>query len=349
VKITEIKASYPRYGYQLPEWRPELWQIVVRVETDAGVTGWGWGGGGRASVPIVNGHFREQLLGREVGSTQDISAVWDDLYHASIPYGRAGIAIMALSGVDIALWDLLARAEGVPVYQLIGPRKKESVTAYGTGTNWEDFLDQGYSAFKLTHRWRGDPSVYQRTAEKVGRIREAYGPNALLMLDCYLSWDAEVTREMARVLSPYNIYWFEDVLTPEERETQAVIRGEIAPILMAGGEHSFTDHGFAEVARTGALDIWQPDVAWCGGVTALLRIIALADRTGYRVCPHRGAEPWGLHVIVASTCMSFAEYNPGRRGARGERAWIGEPIPEEGQIAPSEEPGFGLEPNATML
>ena len=79
MKITDVQAYYPRYGYRLPEWRPELWQIVVRVDTDVGVTGWGWGGGGRASLPIVTGHFRELLIGRSVDSTPDIAALWEPL------------------------------------------------------------------------------------------------------------------------------------------------------------------------------------------------------------------------------------------------------------------------------
>ena len=154
---------------------------------------------------------------------------------------------------------------------------------------------------------------------------------------------------MARALDALDIYWFEDVATPEEMETQAELRAEVAPILLAGGEHSFAHHGFTDVARTGALDVWQPDVAWCGGVTAVLRILDLAHAHGAQVCPHRGGETWGLHVIVATDCMAFAEYNPGRRGEGAASAWIREPQPHDGAIEPSASPGFGLEPNPALL
>ena len=112
MKITSISAVYPNYRHTAPSWRTHLWQIVVRVETDTGQTGWGYGGGGKAAVEIVNGHFAEILVGRSVNSISDIAETWDFLYAESIPYGRGGVAIMALSGVDLALHDVLGKAEG---------------------------------------------------------------------------------------------------------------------------------------------------------------------------------------------------------------------------------------------
>ena len=120
MKITDIRAIYPNYRQPLGGWRPYLWQIVVRVETDTGVSGYGYGGGGVAAVEVVNRHMRELLLDESCDSPADIERLWDKLYAASIPYGRGGIAIMALSGIDIALWDLLGRAERQPVYALLG-------------------------------------------------------------------------------------------------------------------------------------------------------------------------------------------------------------------------------------
>jgi len=114
MKITEVKAVYPKYQHPLAAWRVHFWQIVVRVETDAGLVGLGCGGGGVAAVEVVNHHFRELLLDRRMDSRADIAAIWDDLYAASLPYGRRGLAVMALSGVDLALWDLLAKAEDLP-------------------------------------------------------------------------------------------------------------------------------------------------------------------------------------------------------------------------------------------
>ena len=119
MKITDVKAVYPKYRHVVPSWRTHFWQIVVRVETDAGVVGLGYGGGGVASVEIVNRHFRELMVGKTLDSPDDIRNIWDELYDASLPYGRKGLALMALSGADLALYDLLGKAEGVPVYALL--------------------------------------------------------------------------------------------------------------------------------------------------------------------------------------------------------------------------------------
>ena len=135
MKITDIKAIYPKYKQPLAGWRPHLWQIVVRVESDTGMVGYGYGGGGEAALPIINGHWRDLLIGQELNAIGDIAAVWDVLYQASLPYGRKGVAIMALSGVDLALWDLLGRAEGMPVSALLGGRDREQIRAYATGTD----------------------------------------------------------------------------------------------------------------------------------------------------------------------------------------------------------------------
>ena len=130
MKITSVKAVYPNYQHVVPSWRTHFCQIVVRVETDMGVAGLGYGGGGAAAVEVVNRHFSELLVGQTIDTVDDITSAWDRLYDASLPYGRKGIAVMALSGVDLALWDLLGRAEGKPVHQLVGARTKDRVPAY---------------------------------------------------------------------------------------------------------------------------------------------------------------------------------------------------------------------------
>ena len=132
MKITSVSAVYPNYQHTAPSWRTHLWQIVVRLETDTGQTGWGYGGGGKAAVEIVNGHFSEILVGHSVDSLSDISDIWDFLYAESIPYGRKGIAIMALSGVDLALYDVLGKAERKSVAKLLDRATKNRMRCYAT-------------------------------------------------------------------------------------------------------------------------------------------------------------------------------------------------------------------------
>ena len=352
MRITDVKAVYPKWRV-LPAgaWQSHFWQIVVEVRADNGAVGYGYGygGGGAPAVEIVNSHFRELLAGRPIDSAHDIRETWDLLYLKSLPYGRKGIPVMALSGVDLALWDLLAKSEGRPVYDLLGGLKKQSVRAYASTHEIERDRDAGFTAVKLSSRWTGRDSDYDDTVEMTARAREAFGPDALVMTDCYMSWDSVVTREMARLLAPYGLYWFEDVLTPDDLPEIADLRPVVKPVLLAGGEHEFTRRGFEDVARTGALDVWQPDITWCGGITAGLRILDLAEQTGAEVVPHRGGEIWGLHFIAATTCEDLAETHPDRWQEGADTLWLDEPRAVGGRIAPTDRPGFGVTLNEAML
>ena len=349
MRITDVKAVYPDYRHVAPSWRTHLWQIVVRVESDTGEVGFGYGGGGKAAVEVVNGHMRDLLIGRKLDDRDDIFSAWDALYYESIPYGRKGVGVMALSGTDLALWDLLARSEGVPVHSLIGARTKGTIRAYATGGDPEWYREMGFTAHKFPHRGTGDTSDFETAEQAASRAREIMGPDARLMIDTYMTWDSETTARMGRRLASYDIFWFEDVLTPDDLEGQAALRPLVKPTLIAGGEHEFTHVGFDAVAKAGAMDLWQPDITWCGGITAGLRILDIARRHDVPVAPHRGGEVWGLHLIAASDCMDLAEVLPGIRGAPKDELWLGEPFPERGFIQPSDEPGFGVRLNEEMI
>ena len=348
LKITSISAVYPKYKHTVPSWRTHLWQIVVRVETDTGQIGWGYGGGGKAAVEIVNGHFAEILVGKSVNSVSDISNIWDFLYTESIPYGRKGVAIMALSGVDLALFDTLGKAENKPVAKLISDSVRRQTRCYATGSDTDYYAELGYTAQKMPHRWTGDESIEQAVAV-AEKTREALGPNAEVMFDVYMSWDTEATLKIHDALKHVGIHWYEDVLTPDDLREIGNLRRKIRPVNMAGGEHEFTAHGFAEIARVQAYDIWQPDITWCGGITAGLRIVEMAKAAKAEVVPHRGGEPWGLHLIAATDCANFAELLPGVRGDGTDYLWKGAPSADNGYISIRDTPGFGVEPNKEIL
>lgn len=352
MKITNVTGIYPNYPQPLAGWRKELWQIVVCIETDTGFVGWGYGGGGQAALPIINGHFRELLLNATIDDTGDIAALWQKLYHASIPYGRKGVAIMALSGVDLAMWDVLGKSKGEPVYELLSGLRHEQIAAYATGQDSNWYAELGYLAHKIPHRWDPDmpaEAQYDALTRRIGDLRRMLGSDGTIMLDCYMTWDATVTREMAARLASFDILWFEDIITPDQLEEQAKLRKELKPIMIAGGEHEFTEHGFLPLAYSGALDIWQPDITWCGGMTAILRIVELARQYETIVIPHRGGEVWGLHLIAAGRCTALGEVLPGNRTDEWPSLWRGEPIPIQGMLTPSDAPGFGVEPNEALL
>ena len=348
MKIVKITAVYPNYRNVVPSWRTHFWQIVVRVDTDVGITGYGYGGGGRAAVEVVNRHLSELVVGKEIDSVDDIARLWDTLYFHTTPYGRKGVAIMAMSGVDLALWDLLGKAEDIPVYKLIGPRQKENIRAYATGVDPEWYAEMGFTAHKFPQIWTSEDD-YEIAVKRAEQARMLMGQNALIMIDTYMSWNREVTIQMADHLKNYNIYWFEDILTPDDLLGQSELRPMVNPILISGGEHEFTHHGFKNLADTGALDIWQPDITWCGGITAGLRILEIAQEYGIPVVPHRGGEVWGLHLIATSSCANLAEILPGTQNAPKDNLWIGEPSAKNGFICPPDDPGFGVTVNLDLI
>ena len=346
MKITDVRAIYPNWK-QLPQgvWQSAFWQIVVCVESDTGLRGYGYGGGEPGAM-VVNRHFKHVINGRKIDTVEHIRDLWEAMYQASLPYGRKGIPVMALSGVDLALWDLLAKAMAVPVYELVGGLKRESVEAYATSSALERCRDLGYRSIKPVLGRRADP---EKTERLIAKARQLFGPDAKVMADSYMAWDRQRTLEMAQRLGPYGVYWFEDVLTPDLLDGQAELRSKIKPIKLAGGEHEFTQFGFEAIAKAGALDIWQPDIAWCGGMTAALQILKLADRVGASVVMHRGGEIWGLHFIVATHCEPFAETHPHRWEPGAEVLWLDEPQANAGMISPPDRPGFGVSLNESML
>lgn len=311
--------------------------------------GFGCGGGGIAAVEIVNKHFAEVLVDKRFDSPEDIENLWDELYFASIPYGRKGVAVMAMSGVDLALWDALGKALRKPVAEVIGGVKKEKIRAYATGADTEWYAELGFTAHKMPHRWNGSESDFDSAVDAALKARNAFGPNAEIMFDVYMSWDHNVTLEMTKRLKEFRIHWFEDVSTPDDLHGNSRLRAMVKPTLIAGGEHEFTHHGFAEIAEAGAYDLWQPDITWCGGITAGLRIMELAKIAGVPVVPHRGGEVWGLHLIAASECEDFAETLPGMRGSDRDELWFGEPQSVDGRFTLNDEPGFGVQVNEAML
>lgn len=347
--ITDVKAVYPQWQRPFSlRWQSHFWQIVVRVETDAGVVGHGYGGGGEPGVLVINQHLRHHLRGLRIDSPDDIARAWAILYRASLPYGRGGIASMALSGVDIALWDLLGQAEQKPVYELLGGLRKPRVRAYASGTEFTRYRDLGYTAIKFSHQWR-DEADYDSAVHLAQQARQALGPAGLVMADCYMSWDATVTRRMAALLAEFDLFWLEDVLTPDDLEETASLRRQIQTTRLAGGEHEFAYQAYAAMARLEALDIWQPDVTWCGGLTAALRIVDLAQAHGIPVTPHRGGEVWALHLVAASDCMDLAEIHADTWRDDAPRLWLDTPPLADGCIVPPDRPGFGVRLNPDLL
>lgn len=328
MKITDVRAVQPAAPGSPPDWRTSLGQILIAVDTDVGLTGYGVGGGGLAGVHVVRTVLRELLLDRD---PQPIDELWRAMYRATLPFGRKGLAIMAVSGVDLALWDLRGRAAGQPVAELLGGKVDEPIPTYVTV--WEEVtpeLAAAHRAFKLHVEEPADVVAI------VERARQIVGPEQGVMIDAWMQWDVETTLEVADRLRDLDVGWIEEPLPPDDLAGYAQL-AQRCPIPIAGGEHEFTADGFREIVEAGLHQVLQPDVCWCGGLTELLKIYRMAAEGGLRVCPHRGAEVWALHAIAA------VDPNPLAESPRPWMSWVtGQPPIVEGTIRLGDAPGFGV-------
>jgi L-rhamnonate dehydratase len=335
MKVTDVRAVQPLAPGSPPDWRTTLGQILVAVDTDRGLTGYGVGGGGVAGIHVVRTVLRDLLLGRDPACVEDLAA---GMYHATLPFGRKGLAVMAQSGVDLALWDLRGKAAGQPIVELLGGRSGRPIPVYTTV--WHEVrepLAEEFQAFKLHVESTSGGGDAGHVAAAVERARRTIGPDRRLMLDAWMRWNVETTLSVAERVAAFHVDWIEEPLSPDDLEGYSELARR-CPIPIAGGEHEFTAIGFRPLIERRLHQILQPDVCWCGGLTELRKIYDLAQAAGLRVCPHRGAEVWALHAIAALDADPLAE------SGRPWMTWVrGQPRVVEGTIQVGDAPGFGVE------
>lgn len=334
MKITDVRAVQPVSPGDPPDWRTSLGQILVAVDTDRGLTGYGVGGGGLAGIHVVRTVLRELLLGRD---PEPIGQLWQAMYDATLPFGRKGLAIMAVSGVDLALWDLRGKAEGKSVAALLGGARHARLPTYVTV--WDEVppeLAGRYGAYKLHVGHRGEADPVAATLRAVEQARAVIGPRCPLMIDAWMRWSVPVTLNVAAHVRRHRVEWIEEPLPADDLAGYTEL-ADHCPVPIAGGEHEFTAAGFAELIERRLHRVLQPDVCWCGGMTELVKIYDLARRAGLRVCPHRGAEVWSLPALAALDPEPLAE------SGRPWMTWVGgQPPIVEGFIDVPAGPGFGV-------
>ncbi len=277
--------------------------VLVRVETDEGLVGLGSVGTGNAGAAyIVENCLQPVVLG---ANPFDVELLWEKMFRSSINYGRKGVAIEAISAVDIALWDLLGKALGQPVYNLLGGRTRDRIRVYASrlyarndleklGREAAAFVAQGFTALKQRFGYGpADGAMGMRkNLELIRSVRNAVGPDIELAADAYMGWDVPYAIRMIRTIEDagLNLHWVEEPVIPDDIDGYARIRRSVrTPI--SGGEHEFTRYGFRELIRREAVDILQPDVNRVGGITEARKIWAMAAAEGLRVIPARRATP----------------------------------------------------------
>jgi L-rhamnonate dehydratase len=268
-------------------------------------------------------------------------------------YGRRGLFPMALSAVDNALWDIVGKFAGKPVHELLGPADRDRIPIYQTNGDFAQAKLAGVRNFKRTTH--GGPRVPQETmnrfVDSVLQDRDALGPDVRLMTDC-VSRDGTVdwAVDLAERLRPANLYFMEELLSPDDVFGYAELVNRIggkgeAWTRIACGEHEYTQYGFDVLIRLGSAEILQPDITWCGGTTAGRRISALVEAANLEIIPHRGASSWGFPIALNSPSCSMAESFP--VGSVILDAMSCEVV--DGFVVAPEEPGFGTKLSEEMV
>jgi L-rhamnonate dehydratase len=300
------------------KWMGPVGDVVVEVETDAGITGVGHGNWATGAIKtIIDETLSKLVIGEDPGQREKL---WDMMYRATIPFGRKGAAIEAISAVDLALWDIAGKEAGTPVYELLGGPVTDEIPCYASNLHPVDhatleqealdYAEKGFEAMKLRFRYGPEAGRHgMKENEKIVKtVRDAVGDEIEIAGDAYMGWSVRYAKKMVQRLEPYDMAWVEEPVIPDDIDGYAKVR-EAAPMPISGGEHEFTRWGHKELLEREAVDILQPDIHRCGGLTELQRIDAMASARDVPVIPHSGTNPH-LHFIAASTNAPMAEYFP---------------------------------------
>ncbi len=321
--------------------------ILVRVRTDSGLTGYGLGGGGGAAVYLIEKHLSAVIDGAYPGPPEQ---VWDLMFNASSFYGRRGLPVMAISGIDLALWDIAGKAGGKPVSALLSAAPRKRCPAYYTGFKIDWALEQGFTGFKLpvSDVPITAPGAMKQIETRVAEAREKIGPRALLMIDALCNWNVPFTLEMARRLAPYKLRWIEEPLMPDDYDGYAKLCREVRGTSISSGEHEYTQYGYRELVGRKAVQVLQPDISWSGGLTALKRIAEECAPGKLPLAPHRGGSKYGLQFVAATpSCILAESFGYGESGGPLMEAMT--PKLEKGELLVPDKPGFGVEFDDSIL
>ncbi|MCP4405023.1 MAG: mandelate racemase/muconate lactonizing enzyme family protein [bacterium] len=299
---------------------PERNSFLVRIETDEGLVGWGEGGQYGPPEPVaacVNAVLAPLIIGEDAGEPIKL---WEKMYAHTRDFGQKGSYIEAISAIDVALWDISGKSLNVPVYRLLGGAFRDSVAAYATGGYYtgQDYLelnsnleslakeaasyrDAGFKVMKIKI---GLLSV-EEDVQRVAAMKEAVGADMRILVDANHAYNVSTAIRIGKQLEQYDVGWIEEPVTPEDREGYRRIRQEVN-IPIAGGECEYTRYGFRDFLAGGCVDIAQPDISVCGGLSEFMKIQALASSFGVWVIPH----VWGSGVAIATALHAIATIPP---------------------------------------
>jgi L-rhamnonate dehydratase len=329
--------------------------LVVEVFTNDGLVGLGNAAlAPQVTKQVIDLYLKPLLVGQD---PWDIERLWQHMYRKTMAFGRKGIGMVAISAVDIALWDLLGKSAQQPVYRLLGGRTKTRIPVYASRLysvelselerEAKSYKDEGYQAMKLRFGWGPADGArgIERNLELVRTVRNSVGDGIDIMADAYMGWTLDYAKRMLPLLEPFGLRWLEEPVIPDD------IRGYVelksyGRIPLAGGEHEFTLYGFRDLLEARAVDYIQFDTNRVGGITQARKIAALAEAHSVPVIPHAG-QMHNYHIVMASLNSPMAEYFPVVDVEVGnELFWYifqGEPKAKHGSIDLDDNaPGLGL-------
>jgi len=318
MKITDIAIHVLKSPLAEPfafsqGWVTQRSATLVEVQTDAGLTGWGEAFAQGLEPPeiaavVIDKALRPLIVGAD---PLDMEVLWHRMYHATRDYGRKGSVVAAISAVDIALWDIAGHFHAVPVYKLLGGAFRTRVQPYATG--FYRIQGQGEAARLAEEAIRHFEAGFTLMKVKVGYGvaddiacmraigRALQGKPVRLMVDANHAYGRADALRLGRALEEYDLLWFEEPVVPEDIRGYAELRERLS-MPIAGGENEHTLYGFREFLSAGAVDIAQPDIGSCGGITAARHIAALAQAHGVQVNPH----VWGSAIAQAASLQVIA-------------------------------------------
>ena len=354
-KVDIIPLAIPfEFGGKPYGWGKQVWSslntMLVRIETDTGIVGWG-DAFAYSSRRAIQGILEEMVVPILIGrDATDITGLMHSLQKDLHLFGRYGMIIHALSGVDIALWDIAGKAAGLPLCNLLGGRVRDDLVGYSSLFKYADpelvaektrlSLDEGYGLVKL----------HETGVAEVAAAREAAGDGVPIMVDTNCPWTPVEAYQMAMKFKPYDIYWLEEpIFPPEDFQALAKLRTE-SGVPIAAGEHACTAFQFREMFAAGAVTYAQPSVTKVGGITEFRKISAMATAAGVQLMPH---SPYFGPGFLATLHLTASEANPGHVEwfyLDREACLYGDAIkPKNGLYTVPDGPGLGLEPDPDVI
>jgi L-alanine-DL-glutamate epimerase-like enolase superfamily enzyme len=334
--------------------------VVVKVTTDEGLIGWGEAHHGRAHTTVaklIETTLKQLINGMEV---HDVVGVWEKMYRYQLAsHGMGAGACLAMSGIDMALWDLRGKALGLPLYKLLGGARK-AIPAYAGGVSLgyqepsllveeaRKSIDQGYKAIKL----RVGDSV-PRDIERMRAIRKAFGDELVILTDANIGYEVEEVRQVMPAMDELGMGWLEEPFPAHDYRSYKEAKG-FGRTPLAAGENHYTRFEFDRVIEDGAITILQPDLSKSGGITEVLRIAAMASAWKLPIHPHSSMtglnHAASIHFLAAIDNGGYFEGDVSKSN-RFRDDLVDNPgkIDKDGNVWPLEKPGLGLEVNEAFL